>query len=786
MLMDNELLELKKIFNELLKSNISIITTQVSIELSQDAVYLQSKDDHTDIEIECMKYIIMICNILYNRTDMMVLPVEDGIYDMLLLNYRRYDPHFQVGSAVVQFQSQMEKSNPQIAQIVKPFIFFEQKKKKRDDLEQAIFDRLVGFDHHKLNSDDLVVNPFVYSDGYISKREHNTEHNHPDLVGTLDKCKYVTNQEAIESDNFNTPNVSILERDFFEKHIRDGIIHPNQELTMILELKYDGISVEADCNREVVSARTRGDTGIGQASDITPILKGYQFHHNFTILDHTVGVKFEAIMTKTDLEKFNIARGYQYANCRTAIVGLFGASDANNFRDYITLVPLAVDQNDIPELEDRIMEIEFCNNVFRSNGEPLRYMIIKGNYQQCLYQIKKFVEEAFAFREYANFMFDGIVVSYLDNGIRKKLGRENYINKYSMAVKFNPMSKLTTFLGYTYEVGQNGNICPMFHYNPVEFIGTIHTKSSAASYKRFMEMNLKVGDIIKVTYVNDVMPYVEKIDCDQNRNNTNPVVEFPQTCPECESMLEISDSGKIAVCPNVSCPGRTVARMTNMLQKMGIKGFAESTIRTLNVNSLTKLMSLSIEELIEKLGNVTGLSLWTDLREISELKIKLDYVLIGSIGFTGVAQQKWRNVLAGYTLSELIDIADNNTKDVFEVLLSQIRGVGPLTAKTIANEYPFFREDLITIRDQFKYIDSKYVEKPKGKKIRFSGCRNLQLVEQLCNLGCDASDGGITKDTDILIIPYTGYTSTKVTKASDSCIVIPIDEFISNMESYIN
>ena len=83
--------------------------------------------------------------------------------------------------------------------------------------------------------------------------------------------------EAIEKGVANDSNVKVLERDFFQKHIEAGIISPNQEFDMMLELKYDGISVEADCYDEVISARSRGDTGIGLANDMTPILKGYKF-----------------------------------------------------------------------------------------------------------------------------------------------------------------------------------------------------------------------------------------------------------------------------------------------------------------------------------------------------------------------------------------------------------------------------------------------------------------------------------------------------------------------------
>jgi hypothetical protein len=112
-----------------------------------------------------------------------------------------------------------------------------------------------------------------------------------------------------------------------------------------------------------------------------------------------------------------------------------------------------------------------------------------------LYLIKAFYDEAIVARNYLDFMFDGIVVSYTDENLRARLGRQNFINKYSMAVKFPALRKETIFIGYTYEVGQHGQITPMIHYNPVEFNGTIHTKSSGSSLKRFNDLALKVGDL---------------------------------------------------------------------------------------------------------------------------------------------------------------------------------------------------------------------------------------------------------------------------------------------------
>ena len=619
----------------------------------------------------------------------------------------------------------------------------------------------------------------------IGKRNHDTKHNHPDLVGTLDKCKFVLDKDAIEKDCYDQDNVSILERDFFVKHIQEGIITPNQDLSIVIELKYDGISVEADCTDRVLSARTRGDTGIGEAADITPILEGYEFPHNSVLKDRPVGVKFEAIITKSALEQFNRDKGYEYANCRTAIVGLFGGSDSREFQKYITLVPLALDRDDVPEVEDRLQEIELLNRLYYSKGEKLRHTVIHGNYKTCLFLIKKFAEEAKYARNYLDFMFDGIVVSYLDESIRQKLGRKNFINKYSMAVKFDPLEKITTFEGYTYEVGQTGNICPMIHYSPVVFNGTVHDKSSGQSFNRFKELDLKIGDAILVTYTNDVMPYVNKITCEANNINhqSGPSEQFITHCPICGSELVVSESGKTVSCPNIHCDGRRNARAVNMLQKLNIKGFAENMLTKASLFNIEDMINVDEEYFIETLGDANGSKFYNAIHNLLATPTE-DYRWIGSLGFTGVATKKWKIVFSSITLNEFVELMDSNSPEAAKHALMNIPKLGIVAANTIVDEYEFFKNDIHAIVKNANIINSKFVK--VGKSIRFTGCRNRQLEDYLRQRGYDADgSGSVTKNTDILIIPSPGFTSTKIAKAGPDTIIVPINEFMENMDKFL-
>ena len=740
------------------------------------------------------------------------MPISDQVYDDLMNLYKLLDPNFQVGSVVVNFPDQAKKNAEKEEEGINPLKF--KQYEERDEIRQYYADRIMSFDQKGRFTYDEVFGEKtpLWDDGDVSKRIHDTAHNHPQLVGTLDKAKFVLDSDAMEMDLYDDPSTSILERDFFWKHIKEGVIKEDQELQMVLELKYDGISVEADCTDIIVSARTRGDTGVGKASDITPILYGYQFPRNKVLKNKEVGVKFEAIIKYTDLVALNKIRGTDYVNARMAINGIMNSSDGYKYRNLITLIPLAVDRDDVPEVKNRMEEIELLNSLFRTKGEPLRYCYIQGDYKTCLFLIKKFVEEAKYARQYLNFMFDGVVVSYLDENIRNKLGRENYINKYSIAVKFDPLSVLTTFLGYTFTVGQSGNICPMIHYSPVEFIGTIHDKSSGSSVKRFNDLALKLGDIIEVTYNNDVMPYVKKVDNEQNRQNPNPLEIFPTVCPCCGTPLEFSKTGSSAKCPNWYCEGRTVARLTATLAKLGIMGFAEASMQALLDYYKSKNKKLSLyqifetkrEEFVEVLGNADGNSLEDQIEMIQKAPM-IDYVYFGALGFSDMGKSTWKKIFKFISPREM-DVtiynmteayiededdrkeAENKLNDLTNRLL-RIKGIGQSIVDTILLEWPLFANDIrsfILFFFEQPWISMDMSESDQ-KIIRFSGVRNQELETLLCKMGHDA-DGkaGVTKDTDILIVPYDGFHSTKTEKMSAEAQIVSLINFVVAFDSYID
>ena len=759
---------LDKILKQLMSGNASSLNPHDIMRVSNEALRLLNKPElWDDYDIMCANLIIMISQIVYNNTDRSILFLDDGVYDLLLEKYKMYNPKFQVGAPVVRFDQNGEIIAP--PEFIRPISYLE-------NADTFIKGSLFYNDLTRMPpvSSAYIQNIDRNSGRFISKKNINVPHMYPKLVGSLDKCKFTLNKEAIEKGVFKDSNVAVFERDFLAKHLSMGLIDMNTPFEMIAELKYDGISVEADVTHEILSARSRGDANNDIAADLTPILGGYRFPFAPEIpREEAFGIKFEAIMTYLDLSRMSELRGKSYKNSRNGIIGLFGSSDAYDYRDLITLVPLATSMEGI----DRVTEIEFLNKYYNS-GEYLRYAVLRGTYNEILYQVYKFVKEAEAMRPMLPFMYDGVVISYRDPKIIKALGRENSINKYSMAIKFSPLVREAIFTGYSYTIGQDGRITPMIHYTPVEFNGTIHTKSSGHSYGRFRELNLAIGDVLQVEYTNDVMPYVTKLNIQNNMLNRNPPEPFPALCPCCGHPLAINGSMKSIYCPNMYCHERVVARIANMMAKLNIKDFGEETFRALGTQSLTQLLNYTYDDVCS-IGENNARKLLSRIEELKTTPI-YDYKILGSIGFTGVSFETWKKILAKISFQEIISLPD----EYLSHRLINIKGIGDKIVNVVLNERRLLYQDLqaISTLNILASRDCKHT-----LKIRFTGCRPEPEIERYLEFkGCDArGDASVTKDTDILVVPYIGFTSSKVKKAGKNTRIIDMARFMANIDMLI-
>lgn len=733
---------LRDLYMTLLRGNLDNVFEEENLRLiNEKTTNLLNKKNWSIEDIDDADTILRISNILYNNTDLSVLPLEDGIYDLLLEAYKNYNPNFQVGSDVVHFKLKGTGKSTSTENYIDAIVSY-----PKDTNNTLYRDTFIDVPNIRWKP------PAASTHGLVTDRNRDTAHKYPQLVGTLDKCKFVLESDAKKAFVDRDPKVKIFERDFMGKHLMMGIINLQTPIEMVAEIKYDGLSIEAEVNNKIISARTRGDLDADLATDLTDVLYGYRFPNELSD-NEIIGMKFEAIITKEDLIKFQNATGKIYKNMRTAIAGIIGSANARDYINYITLVPLATSI----DFNNRIEELEFMNRYFATK-EPNRYRVINGFYSNVLFQVKKFTDEADWFREYMPFAYDGVVISYIDKNIIRALGRENHVNKYSIAIKFNAMVRSTRFRGYKYTVGKNGVITPMIVFDPVEFNGTVHNMASGHSYERFKALSLRYNDIIDVTYVNDVMPYVSRHDCIENDNNPRPMENFITNCPECGAPLMESYSGKSITCTNPKCIGRGIARMTDMLKKINFRDFSDATVKELQISSFTDLINIKPNRLVS-LGEINSKKF---MDRVNELKTKqvYDYTIIGSLGFTDIAIKTWKIILHNIRIEEIINCESAN----LEYKLMKIKGIGKVTILTILREREIFTEDLLTIMKMNNIIRT-YNLVDDRKKIVITGFRDDVLAKQMSLFGYWVTDSGVTRDTNILVIPYAGFSSSKVDKA---------------------
>ena len=756
--------ELAFVYNQLVNGNTDVLNFDLFDRMSKAANAYINNPVWSKQDVITVLHMLNISDILYNNSSINILPLDDGLYDQLLILFKQYEDDkvfYTPGAASVKFKEVVENEIDQGPKKMCTCI-------PDEDIDRYLYTT----DIMKQNApcDPRLTTMCTLVREPISKRLVISPHNYPELVGTLDKCKFVLMNEAIEKNVADKPSITVFERDFILKHLDMGIIQPDEEFSMIAELKYDGVSVEAAvCGDRIITACSRGDTGENLATDLTPIFSSYRFMNAKDVpKDIAFGIKFEAIITKHDLQRLSQLRNKSYKNCRNAIIGLLSSSDGYRYTNFITLIPLSTSLD--MERED---EIKFLNKYY-SSGQYNRYSIITGNYISVLFQVNQFTKSAELLRPVMPYLYDGVVVSYTDKDKINKLGRVNSVNKYSMAIKFNPKEVRTLFLGYTFTVGKSGNITPMAHFKECEFIGTIHTEQTVHSYRRFKELGLRKYDEIDVEYRNDVICYITKPHTEHNANNNNPIITFPTVCPVCGSTLEPTASGDNIICPNQQCEGRNTRRMIDMLDKLNFKGFSEATVKALPIHSLYDLLTLYPEDTIY-IGPTNQAKLHAYIESILNNPVK-DYVLLSALGFENIGDETWKLILHEHTLQELYEFYNSN---ILNETLVLIHGIGDTTALVITNGFKRYIKDIEFILRHLQIIDLK-TQKDKPK-IAITGFRDQEFIDLLNEHGFDASDSyGVSKKISYLIAADPNTTSSKIDKAKKLGIpILSRQEFIT-------
>lgn len=593
-------------------------------------------------------------------------------------------------------------------------------------------------------------------------------HKYTNLRGTLDKVYYLFPDEQRTNKHRKYLYEWIKQTEaLYEKNTGRKI--DLNKVKIILQPKFDGVSAIMEDGKKPLWI-TRGDTANNKASDVSHILNIF----NDVYAEGGDGAsKFEVMMTEENKDKINeLYRTVHYNNSRQIVIATLNSNEADYKAEYLYPVPLRV-----MNPGDKIEHIH-----------PL--LIEKFPTQICTFgdldMIKEFANKnRYVYMNGMRFRTDGAVMTILDDDIKLALGRSDRdINNFEVAYKFTEEHAYTRVKDVEFYVSDFGFITPVLVVNDVILKGNTINHISLSNIERFKELDLHYGDEVKILY--DIIPYAE-IDANCRRVKNGRKIEFITECPCCHEPLNL-DVVQVQ-CTNKNCPSRIIGRVLNYCTNLRIQNIGGQTLSVLyheglldnGIRSLYKLKKKTQE--IEDLEGFGKLKTKKIIAEIEAKRKLKDYEFFGSIGIEGLSIKTFQTIFENIRLYEIMNMIELKNFELLKAKLVAVPGI----AEKKADYFVEYLKDSKQLKELKKLIDELTLYETFGSKestkgrVVFTGCRpNDNVRARLTELGYEPSDSW-SNSAVYLVIPSSGFTSTKVDKARERNIPIITMSELSNL-----
>ena len=584
------------------------------------------------------------------------------------------------------------------------------------------------------------------------------EHKYRNLRGTLDKVYYLylTEKRTNKSRKYLDDWIKSVE---IKYSLLTGKYINFNEVKVMLQPKFDGTSCIVESDDKPVWL-TRGDTRNNKASDVSHIMNIFNEIYG---KEKGVGIKFEVMITEEDKDHINeLYRHRQYKNSRQVVTSIMNSNEPDFKVDYLYPVPLRIirDGEDVEQIHPELIEkfpTEICTLGDRD-------------------KIKEFANKyKYVTRNGKRFRTDGVVITILDPKIQKVLGRDNDINNFEVAYKFTEETAYTKVKKVEFYVSEFGFITPVLVVNDVILKGNTINHISLSNKERFDELNLSYGDEVKVLY--DIIPYVTTDErCFRVINGRK--IEFIKNCPICNTELDLTQT--MVQCPNQNCSSRIIGRVMNYCSNLRIQNIGYQTLEALwkegllehGIRSLYKLKKKSLEiQDIEGFGKLKTRKIISEIESKRRLK---DYEFFGSIGIEGLSMKTFKIIFNEIKMSEFIDMIKLKNFDLMMAKLIKIKGIGESKSETLISylKDTKFRVELQKLMEELTLYQTYGSEETSKGRIVFSGCRPSSDVELLLTSNGWEPSESLNSKAKYLVIPTSGFESTKVDKAKANNIPI--------------
>lgn len=571
-------------------------------------------------------------------------------------------------------------------------------------------------------------------------------HKYKTLRGTLDKIYKITDEDILKNKSQKSLDDWVTKSEKKYEEITGKKIDLYEEEVYVMP-KFDGVSCifEFDKNGELVRALTRGDTSTNEAQDITHIFKGFVKGNP---AEHEYGRKTEIMMLDKDLDLYNNESTKKYKNTRSIVSSILNSDEADSRVNYLKIIPLRMSYYIDGEESEQYLD----DGVFN-------YPFLKCK----LKELDKIHEFAFSHRTvHPGLRCDGAVIYIINKDIQRVLGREGEKQKYEVAFKFTEEVAYSEVKDVEFTTGLFGKINPVAIVKPVKMKGNSVSRASLGSYARFKDLELSEGDVVKVLY--DIIPYVI-YDCNDpfcSRSGKKPF-EAPIRCVDCNSLLELSETGDSLFCVNEECPSRIKGKILNYVKKLGISNISYATIDDFYREGLLRSIQ-DLYTLKEHVEEISKLPLYGEkkinkiIEEIENHMEITEDVLLASLGIKDMSTKTFKKLLSFVHFDEIIELCEAGNVDFFSIL------PGIKTKKAIK-----LVEGIKANIDLINFLNETLTVKLSSNgpilfKAVFTKVRDDDLEKYIEDHGGSVEDN-VTKDCSFVIVPKMGVESGSTEKA---------------------
>jgi len=373
---------------------------------------------------------------------------------------------------------------------------------------------------------------------------------------------------------------------------------------------------------------------------------------------------------------------------------------------------------------------------------------------------------------------DGMVIKVDSLPLQQRLGATSRSPRWAIAYKFAALQETTVLENIEVQVGRTGTLTPVAHLTPVKVGGVTVSRATLHNEDEIEKKDIRIGDAVLVQRAGDVIPEVVKVILSK-RSGTEKKFTMPDACPVCDTPV-VRTAGEAAVrCINASCPAQVKERIKHFASKAAfdIDGLGHKLVDQLvdkqMVASYADLFQLDVESLaaLDRMGAKSAENLTDALESGKQISFAR---FLYALGIRHVGEHIALLLAGRFSSLEKLTACT-------EEQLTEIEGVGPIVAKSIAS---FFGQpnnsatvqQLLNSGVQVQFETSSRTGDLDGKTFVLTGALETMTRRQSKEL-IEAAGGkvssSVSRNTDYLVVG--GSPGSKLAKAQDLGIEI-LDE----------